>query len=64
MPSPITYYRRNAYGNEHAYPTDAEFAKTHSLLTGRKTLLPSDIRAYQRLGFAFKEVVAPARKAR
>lgn len=42
---------RDVYGNRHIYITDQKMNEAIGTLTGRKTLLRSDISALTKLGF-------------
>jgi hypothetical protein len=55
----IEFYRKEVYGLEKKYVVDPKLAETIQTLTGRKTLLDSDIKALTTLGFTFKEVLKP-----
>ena len=49
-PKPISYYKKNVYGNEHNYIHDADIAASHRKLTGQTTLGSNHIDAYKALG--------------
>lgn len=51
----IRFYRDSKYGNDLMYAVDQQDAI--SRLTGRKTLIKSDMDALKDLGFEFKEVL-------
>lgn len=53
----IDYYQKDVYGVSMKYVADADLANTIRVLTGRKTLLDSDISALTKLGFTFNEVL-------
>lgn len=59
QPQIIEFYTRNVYGVEHRYIVNEELSNTIQTLTGRKTILKSDMRALEKLGFVFIEVLAP-----
>jgi len=53
----IEYYTKDIYGMPRHYAIT--FAGPLSSLTGRKTLLSSDLRALEAIGFELKEVLRP-----
>ena len=57
----IEYYLKDVYGLEKKYIADETLATIISNLTGRKTLLDSDIGALSLLGFKFKQVLKPTK---
>lgn len=57
MPT-ITFYRRNNFGRNDIYP-HGDLSDAVKTLTGRKTLVSSDVEALQALGFTLQEIVDP-----
>ena len=55
----ITYYIKSVYGREAIYIA-SEHKTAIQGLTGRKTLLPSDIKNLKRLGFTFRRINQPS----
>lgn len=53
----IDYYVKNVYGNEMMYIKDDAIWHSVSTLTQRKTLLNSDKKALEALGFSFTQVL-------
>ncbi len=53
----IRYYKDRVYGLVKMYPVD--FVDAVYRLTGRKTLLESDVAAFKELGIEFEEVSNP-----
>jgi len=53
----IEYYRTVVYGNETLYIKDEETRQTVRRITGRITIKQSDIKAFEKLGVSFKEVL-------
>ena len=59
MKKEIEFYTKEVYGLPKKYVVDNELANTIATLTGRKTLLDSDVKALEKLGFVLKEVLRP-----
>ena len=51
----IIIYSKTHYGSVHFYVADEEQAKLISVLTGRKTITLSEIKALNKLGFEIIE---------
>jgi len=61
MKKEIEFYTKEVYGLPKKYVVDNELANTIATLTGRKTLLDSDVKALEKLGFVLKEVLRPTK---
>lgn len=57
----IEYYVKNVYGKETMYAADDEVKQTIYILTGEITITLNTINGLKRLGFDFKQVMAPVR---
>lgn len=55
----IKYYTKHVYGKPMHYVLDTEKARALVSLTGHKTLLQSDMKALEVLGFTLEEVLLP-----
>ncbi len=55
----LHYFTRSVYGNFNAYLVASPEASAICQLTGRKTLLGSDMRALEALGFELIQVADP-----
>ena len=53
----IEWYARERYGNIDRVPKEQEQAQAWQRLTGRKTILNSDINPANTLGIHFKQVI-------
>jgi hypothetical protein len=54
--SPINYYKKNVYGNEHNYIHEPHVAEAHRKLTGQTTLSERHMEAYKALGHEVNHV--------
>jgi len=52
----LQYYIKRVYGKQRVYLKDIKRQAAIELLTGRKTILSSDVEALKMLGFDFEEV--------
>lgn len=55
----IEYYSKDVYGSSLMYVKDEDQARAITTLTNKKTIGEWDIKAMEKLGFSFTEVLAP-----
>lgn len=54
----IEYIKKNVYGLENIYVKDQKIAEYIRILTHKKTISPSDMKALEFLGCEFIQVIA------
>lgn len=55
----IEYYSKNNYGSNALYIIEPDKASAIAVLTGKKTISESDIKAFETFGIYFVEVLPP-----